>query len=350
MPSLQLIALVRIAKPILHSTCLRFNKSSCFSTRYDITKEHSSEIASTIKSLLSTSKCGPIMEKKLFGIVQSLNYEVRLWFQNHTYFIVDHDMYFFEMLEWYSFGLIDTFETAEELILHEDLDIEKRFVIACEYFFDEHFNTLWDNMRVRQRKKVYKQNILIPCMEFRLKKLRRKVEFDSLDMFQSRDCTKYFTSNYVGLLYYFNELDSKERYLCLLKGLKNASIHHFDLYLCFCLMDLEEIRFLLINVDTATSIDIVKLFLQFPFQYYSMDILAPFWRHISDFVFRNVLDFIIHERIETGWCDVDYKKLMKYIWFKSPEGHRLRFRKDILYDKFESILWPPPSEKVKKLK
>ncbi|GBN56860.1 hypothetical protein AVEN_237107-1 [Araneus ventricosus] len=50
------------------------------------------------------------------------------------------------MFYWRSDGMIDGVKTSEQLVLNTNVDIRKRFVLACKYCLQESIQTLWTEM------------------------------------------------------------------------------------------------------------------------------------------------------------------------------------------------------------
>ncbi|GFY53018.1 uncharacterized protein TNIN_320131 [Trichonephila inaurata madagascariensis] len=341
-PSLKLIVLVRIAKKILYSLCLRVKERKWFSSRSDVTKKYSSEIALTIKKLFSGLDSLHFTEKQIFGIIKSLNLEIQEWFYHHRRILHGKDLYFFQTLCWRSYGIIDTFETAHRLVQDDNVKIEERFDLSCKYFFDDYARILWKKLSLSERKCLVEKYDKIERMKYVIAKLRFGLRINSIKMFRFCEDKNYFRENYLGLRYYFKNLEPKAKYLCLLHNLNHNKVHHFDLYLCFAEMDIKEIKSLFHSLGDSCRFRIIKSFLRFPLQALFTDIVTPLWSYISPFNYRNVLHFMIHERIRVKWRDFDYIQLMKYLWHRCPKGHRKSFKKDKLYNLFERIVWTPP--------
>ncbi|GFQ72078.1 uncharacterized protein TNCT_626081 [Trichonephila clavata] len=341
-PSLQLTVLVRIAKKILYSLIFRVKERKCFSSpKSDVTIKYSRKIASTTKRLLSGLDIPHSIEKQIFGIIKSLNFEIQEWFFNHCGILHGEDLYFLRTLCWRSYGIIDKFETAQRLIQDNKIKIKERFDLSCKYFFDDHAQELWRKLPSVERKSITREYDKIECMKYRTDRLSLCKKINSIQMFHYYEFENYFRENHLGLRYYFKELEPKGQYWCLLYNLTHNGVNHFDLYLCFAEMDIKEIKSLFHSLSDFHRLWVIKSFLRFPLHPLFPDIVTPLWNYISHYNYRNVLSFMIYERIRVRWHDFDYIQLMKYLWHRFPKGHQLRFKKDKIYNLFERIVWTP---------
>ncbi|GFQ66924.1 uncharacterized protein TNCT_131721 [Trichonephila clavata] len=114
---------------------------------------------------------------------------------------------------WYSHGVIDRFETAEVLVRKESIEIQDRFVLACKYYLED------------QEDKSQNKDIT-----------------DSIQMYHNRTEIETFYENYLGLRCYFKKLGPQARYRCLSYSLLVGEMHHFDLYLYFSELTFDEAK------------------------------------------------------------------------------------------------------------
>ncbi|GFY63660.1 uncharacterized protein TNIN_314891 [Trichonephila inaurata madagascariensis] len=64
----------------------------------------------------------------------------------YRFIVCEDNLYLRDRLIWFCFGVIHRLKTACNFIRDEDLDVEERFNLACEYCFEDEVQMLWRNM------------------------------------------------------------------------------------------------------------------------------------------------------------------------------------------------------------
>lgn len=322
-PSLELLASVRIAHEMLHPV-----SSKIFAARGNISFEDLPEMEFRIKALSSIVSIPRLIEKNVFGIAQDICLEIYYWFLVHNEIVPDTDLDLSNVLCWYSYGIIDKFKTAKILVQDENINMKQRFVLACKYFFEDHARILWDHLSPDDQLYIESHYSSLACMGFWTSKVQIHDPIDSIHMFHS---TEYFDENYLGIRYYFKELRLQAKYRCISYGLAKGQIHHFDLYLCLAEMRLAEVKSLFHRLSASNRLKAMELFLYWPLQCIFVETIDLLWKFISHYNFRNILNFIIRERIVHQWIDMHYTKLVQEVWARCPLSYKSRLKRDPNY-------------------
>ncbi|GFR18769.1 uncharacterized protein TNCT_114951 [Trichonephila clavata] len=331
-PALKHIALVRISHGILRTFDLQAIKTDFLTLKGDVSDEYSSKIISKISFLNDKAK-----EKRITGIIRSLVWEFFLWIFSHDQIVHDAEINFSDIC-WYSHGVIDRFETAKVLVQKESIEIQYRFVLACKYYLEDHARTLWTNLSIFDRLILAREYGMVKSMWFWIDKSQTDDITDSIQMHHNRTEIEKIYENYLGLRCYFKKLGAQARYLCLSYGLLVGEIHHFDLYLCFSELTFDEAKDVFRHLSASRRLRVMELFLHWPLQFIFVEILENIWSLISQFNFRNILRYILEERIDKNWEDVDYAQLVEKIWARCPTSYKKSLKKDKIYAKLKLLL------------
>ncbi|GFW20940.1 uncharacterized protein TNCV_1714471 [Trichonephila clavipes] len=332
-PPLQHIALVRIALGILHTFNLQAIKNYFLTSKGDVSEEYSSKIISKITFLNDKEK-----EKKISGIIRALVWELLTWKFSHDEIVYDTEIDFSDIC-WYSHGVIDRFKTARILVRKESIEINRRFVLACKYYFKDHARTLWNNLSVFDKMVLGQDYGSVKSMWFWIDESQIDEITYFIQMYREHSTKiEELTENYLGLRCYFTKLGPEDRYRCLSYGLLEGEIHHFDLYLCFAELTIDEAKDLFRRLSASRRLRVMELFLYWPLQFIFVEVLDQLWSLTSHYNFRNIVRFILEERIDKNWEDIDYAQLVENIWARCPVPYKKRLEKDKIYAKVELLL------------
>ncbi|GFX85886.1 uncharacterized protein TNCV_2472881 [Trichonephila clavipes] len=244
LPTLQLIAYVRIAMGIVYSFDLEHLKRSLLgglqNTEYiEPIKKKISEIdLTTCYSRLSRLTAArkntevkivplpPQVKKKLGGIIFSLGLEIKLWYECHK-FIIEHNfnLDLRNKLSWFSFGVIDRLETAQNFIQDEAFDIGDRFHLACKYCFDDDVQRIWRNMSIADRINAMRRIPRTKSIDLYIESLRRKRSRNWTEISRN-ERHQFFLGNCLGIRSYFTKLRFPiVRYQCIFFALGSGMAH-----------------------------------------------------------------------------------------------------------------------------
>ncbi|GFT36067.1 uncharacterized protein NPIL_632411 [Nephila pilipes] len=123
-PSLQLIAQIKIALGILSN--LEFENNFADFMRgvglIDLQYMH---------QLLSLLNLETVLKNRTMGIIEVLVKDIANWCSCHRPFLIEGNLDYWNILQWYSHGTINRLETARALIKDKNIKIEHRFDLAC---------------------------------------------------------------------------------------------------------------------------------------------------------------------------------------------------------------------------
>ncbi|GFY68985.1 uncharacterized protein TNIN_14661 [Trichonephila inaurata madagascariensis] len=317
-PTLQLMAYARLAQSILYTFNLEILKRR-FMFHLNVRPTYLKAIEEEVnKRIIPT-----VFRKKLIGVVTSLAWEVYKWFDCHGHFFQDSNLDLRNKLHWYSFGIIDRRQTADNFILDGNLNIRERFHLACKYCLEEDVHMLWMNMLTEDQIHEFVRLRKTGTIEIWNKTLYRNdlIDFEELS-FNERLC--FVFENYLGLRNYFSNLrGSLLRCQCFYFALECRRVHHFDLYSCLVRMNADdELNFMLISFPDLDFSKLFQIFLQWPFQNMFLDVVTNFQGYINEHVFYDLVQFILFEKLDC-WQDHPYEKLFVLFWnlFGRYEDH-----------------------------
>ncbi|GFS51140.1 uncharacterized protein NPIL_467161 [Nephila pilipes] len=138
-PSLQLIARVKIALGILRT----FEFTGIVS---DFLLENVENKLQNIQQNLTLLSLPNVMKTRIICISGALVKEVKKWYDYHKKFLLGDDLHFWNRIHWYSHGTINRLETARTFTGDENIDIMRRFYLACAYYLEEDAQNLWESM------------------------------------------------------------------------------------------------------------------------------------------------------------------------------------------------------------
>ncbi|GFY70775.1 uncharacterized protein TNIN_271371 [Trichonephila inaurata madagascariensis] len=332
-PPLQLIAFARIAQGILYTFDLEFLKRNFMlgGLVYPVYTQRIQQKVSVIvlrhyliRFLQPSGTPGKIdqvkhlnlpkeMQKQLVGIVSALGFEIVNWFEFHKGIMLqaDHDLR--NKLSWFSFGIIDRFETARNFILDEKLSVFYRFHLACKYYFEDYAPLLFERIPTESRSSFLGRLSDTRSMELWSVVLNRHAALDwgQISRYERRH---FFRDNFLGIRYYFKRLQGLEtRCQCLFFALGNEELHPLDLYLCLSQMTANELNSLLSRLPDRALFDLFHYFLCWPFQIIFMNVVNNFKHHIDRNTFRNLVISILY-KLQKGWYDYRYVNLFESLW------------------------------------
>ncbi|PRD23198.1 UNVERIFIED_CONTAM: hypothetical protein NCL1_47061 [Trichonephila clavipes] len=332
-PPLQLIAFVRIAQGILYTFDLEFLKRnfllgglvcSVYIQRIQqkvsviVLRHYSTRFLQSSGTPGETDQVQHLnlpneIQKQLVGIVSALGFEIVNWFECHKGIMLqaDHDLR--NKLSWFSFGIIDRFETARNFIQDENVSIFYRFHLACKYYFEEYVPLLFERISTENQSIFLGRLSDTRSMELWIVVLNRHAALD-WGKISRYERNHFFRDNFLGIRYYFTRLQGLEtRYQCIFFALGNEELHPLDLYLCLSRMTADELNSLLSRLPDRALFDLFHYFLCWPFQIIFMKVVNNFKHHINRNTFRNLVISILY-KLRKGWYDYRYIDLFESLW------------------------------------
>ncbi|GFR14954.1 uncharacterized protein TNCT_227161 [Trichonephila clavata] len=133
------------------------------------------------------------------------------------------------------------------------------------------------------------------CLELWLQTLQRNSPINWVEISRN-ERRNFFRLNILGMRRYFANLRGPEmRHQCIHYTLEVENAHHFDLYSCLSLININELNFLLRHLQTRGFCELFKSFLQWPFQIMFLGLVNDFQLHISGRVFHGLVTIILYD-------------------------------------------------------
>ncbi|GFW90714.1 uncharacterized protein TNCV_2417111 [Trichonephila clavipes] len=336
-PSLELVAQVKFALGIL----CNFEFRTFHADFLDADEHIEQQCYTCIYQMLSTFCLPNKTRARIIDIIRILAAEIKIWCGCHKELLLVAELNYWNRIRWYSHGTIDYFETARTLFQDENLGLKHRFELGCKYYFESDVHMLWKNMSRDDRVFLWKNIKMTNCMRFWMHALRTDGTLDwsqiSLDastgyLIRRYSARSFFFGNYLGLLYYFRKLENPEaRFQYLSLAILSRSIKPFYLYLCLILMEDCELDSMFIRLTDFQRYILFESFLRWPLQDMFSDIIQRFQNNVSSFVYLELFKFILCEKIEREWLDIEYISLVKNLWTSLPENIKSVVEQDCFY-------------------
>ncbi|GFT48865.1 uncharacterized protein NPIL_358691 [Nephila pilipes] len=331
-PSLQLLAQVRIARGILcnlefENVFPNFVHGVGF---IDLEYMH---------QILSSFHLTNVLKNRTMGIIEALGKEIESWCSCHRSFLIDSNHDYWNRIQWYSHGTINRLETARALIRDEDINIVKRFNLACEYYLEADVRTLWENMSSGHRQFFITKN-KNRNRKFWLNALQTNTPLDWLAIslaimsndFSIHDPSSYFYWSFLGLLHFFPKLNyAPARLSSILCSVGRRELHPFDFYLCLRQMNEHELDSLFHYLSREKRLKMCEWFLQWPLQILFLDLFQHLRRNMSKKFYNMLFKFIFFEKYKSKWLDYDYLNLVKQIWSSVSDDIKTRIKNGGMY-------------------
>lgn len=335
-PPLQLIAYARVAHGILYTFDLEIMKSNIFKDRYLQRRDFIQKIEQKVSVIILSSEevkhtfLSCEIQTQLVSTVMVLRSEIKKWFECHSYILHDDDLDLRNRLAWFSFGIIDRFNTARNFIQDENMCIDERFHLACKYYFEDEARILWACMS-KEDKFYFKKYIpKTMSMDLWFKILNRNTEIDWNKLpLHGRLTRNFFYRNYLGIRYYFGKFSGcPKRYLCVFNAIQSESVHHFDLYSCLSQFNLDELNTIFNCLLSSQTCKVFETFLNWPFQIIFLDVVNTFRQHINEEIFCELIICILFGKIARGLQDHRYLELLQCFWYTASENFKQYVKED----------------------
>lgn len=330
-PSLQIIAYSRIARGILYTFDLEVLKNyfiygdlvrTCYIQR--IREKVCNIVLPTFKALYHSDApteskekkylvLPNVIEKKMIGVVMALGLEITKWFEMHQFILDGNNLDLKNRLIWFSFGIIDRFNTARNYIRDENFSFIDRFILACRYYFEDDVQMLWASMTRENRFNLAGHYTRTRSMRLWLEivNTNNSLDWEEISLNEKED---FFVANTLGMRYYFTRLRGHEmRQLCIYNALLRRS-HTFDLYSCLSRINEDELNVILADLPKATLYEFFESFLDWPFQIIFLNVVNNFQHIIDGHIFSHLITVSLNSKIRTGWQDYPYEDLFVSIW------------------------------------
>ncbi|WP_264339069.1 hypothetical protein [Wolbachia endosymbiont (group A) of Cydia splendana] len=348
-PSLEHITLVKIAITLWNQDDIRaltarfYFRSLILSERRKEWQVVEDKVIEKIPELLLPEP----LKKKVLNFIKPIGLEILKWREYHdqnSYLGIDLP----NELCWTPQGTVDKKETAVVLIKDENLDITRRYRLACIYCLEDDIRELWSKMPENRRKSFYseedprkvRQQELVVLWTYYTKGEVNKLDNMIERRWQSK-CSPYqyafeyaaVGGNKAATEYFLQKLTSKEKEESLVRSAgyvadrrcdsarnrTDLPKEHYADVLCFLLSQMNEEQ--QTEVFKSYPYEVLKCLLDWPWQSFFMKTVSRMWDFLSgkdcNYFLREMVDKVIE-----GHKDYDYQKLFGKFWQQSPDAHK----------------------------
>ncbi|GFY65630.1 uncharacterized protein TNIN_223731 [Trichonephila inaurata madagascariensis] len=259
------------------------------------------------------------LQEDIIALIKPLQSEV------HN-FTDDHAGIFTEEQEWslkFCFnadGTVDRVKTADLLIHSKWLDVQTRFVLACQYWSSLNVQRFFYGLHKSTRKKIlnkystenenlnqYEENVVLWI---------RHCKAGYISEWQTRDwCYKCYTWNYASFQSrHLDNLTEEERQSTLYDIFEESYWVHIHRF-CLSRMSADDQESLL----KRFPLKVLRTYLYWPSQRFFLDAVNKVWHCLPGNHFTCLLHIIICQKILELWKDFDYVNLLRQLWHRSPD-------------------------------
>ncbi|GBN51392.1 hypothetical protein AVEN_80233-1 [Araneus ventricosus] len=273
----------------------------------------------------------PRLRKSVLEAVHGMHWEIEAWRYQHSniFKFKDHECFF----HWRSEGTIDTIKMAQQLVLDQNINIRKRFQIACNYCLMKSVRTLWAEMEASGKTKCFKtaDSILVRIWVRWLREGSRipwtqaAAEYLDILVWNNRIPVARFSAIFSSL-----RPEDRKKFLIPIQ----SSLPQ-DFRLCIYSMTKEEQE----EVVRENPLGVLYLHLDWPLQNLFLETAEKIIDFIDARSFRILLRYIV-DLDDRG--DFDYRELFRELWNRIPDhlkrsARRSRYLRMIIDSCFDEI-------------
>ncbi|GBM30329.1 hypothetical protein AVEN_174140-1 [Araneus ventricosus] len=256
----------------------------------------------------------PRLRKRVMEAIHGLKYGVWLWKEEHRHILEldDGECIFY----WRCDGTIDTVKTAQLLVLNSNIDMRKRFNLACMYGLTESIQTLWAEIEATGRTENL-ETADYRAVRFWVRWLRggsRVVPW-------TQPVREYLEIASTGIRFnsFLPSLRTEER-VFFLYALTFAKAD--DLRLClYALSEEEEKKILRFS---WSPMKLLRGYLQWPLHSLFLETVVKLWKYIDELGYRDILDHLLSSGINREVFD--FYEFFECFWKSSPNHLRERVK------------------------
>ncbi|GBM20452.1 hypothetical protein AVEN_5542-1 [Araneus ventricosus] len=188
------------------------------------------------------------LTKLLTDTVRPMGRQIRIWKKFHEEYLHYHrgeEIHFhvpiLEKLQWTTAGAVDYQETAEELIRSDDIDIVKRYQLACLYCMEDYIRMLWKELPKENKRHFYSKKdrrlrsgglefwwpYIIKGQESNLDDLTRSYRRDQITFHQYAFQCSAERGNKTAAEYFFQKLTHAEKDASLMSTTRALLTHQY---------------------------------------------------------------------------------------------------------------------------
>ncbi|GFS57988.1 uncharacterized protein NPIL_632421 [Nephila pilipes] len=339
-PPLQLIAQVRIARGILCNLEFENNFPDFMQGVGLIDLEYMHQILSSLN--LET-----VLKNSTMGVIEVLVKEIANWCSCHRSFLIEDNLDYWNILQWYSHGTINRLETARALIQDKNINIGQRFNLACAYYMEADVRRLWKNMSPGYRHFFTLTKLNSEFRMFWINALQTNTPLDwnaiSLSLMSNNifkdNSSSFFYIDFLGVLQLIPKLeDSNTRFMTIVDSIGKIELHPFDFYLCLSQMEDHQLHLMFNCLLMDERLCVCKSFLHWPLQVLFLDVLAQLSRSMSEVFYIELFQIILNEKFNTEWFDYNYVDLVKKIWSSLSDYIKCKVKQGRIFPCLKRVL------------
>ncbi|WP_265040588.1 hypothetical protein [Wolbachia endosymbiont (group A) of Ectemnius continuus] len=287
------------------------------------------------------------LKKEILGFVKPIGLQILKWMEYHDencYLGIDLP----NELCWTPQGAVDKKKTAEALIKDENLDITRRYRLACIYCLEDDVRELWNSMPQRKKAAFYneghpsfsKEHELVVFWTYdikgevaKLNGLIKKIKGKEISPYQFAFEYAAVGGNKAASEYFLQKLTPGEREESLVRYAGYVANRRSDCVsnptdlpkedyadvLCFLLSQMNEEQQM--EVFERYPYEVLKCLLDWPWQGFFMETANHMWGFLPEEDYNLLLRIIVNKVID-GYKDCNYQKLFEEFWQQSSMTHK----------------------------
>ncbi|GIY99757.1 uncharacterized protein CEXT_646871 [Caerostris extrusa] len=281
---------------------------------------------------------------EVIKLVKPIGLEISKWIKFHISFLDDAQfvILILDKLSCTSLGTVNYKKTAEFIVRDEQLDLVKRYKLACVYCLESDIPALWEQLPRSDKRRFYCkdnpskhiQHELVLIWTYFIKgeanKLNRRINLLLEDCSFNEYAFKYaaHSGNRVATEHFFQKLTTKERKGCLVETTQCVAKTRCDLDYgcthdfpkeCYC----DVLAYLLLQCNEADQVKVfqkypyrvLKCFISWPWQDHFIQIAERMWPFLPEFDYNTLLRILTENINIFGY---NYHKIIRKFWLQSP--------------------------------
>ncbi|GIY73291.1 hypothetical protein CEXT_632652, partial [Caerostris extrusa] len=275
------------------------------------------------------------LEEKILAVLRAITIEISKWRYDH-WKILSPEINL-SIVCWKSEGIIDRLSTAISIINCTDLDIKKKFVLACYYSLENCILGLWDTMSSVNQDLVY-ENYYSGIVRFWiLNKYRKTINWSKLARLYLNPLCLSNSTNYhddsIWLRGFFDKLSPEEQLNCLSFTLQNTFEEHDNVHFSLSKININQHQ----EIFKNNPYQILRLYLNWPLQSSFIKVANQLWAYLPEEQFCSLLYFILFYRITCKWNDYDYIGLLRQFWQQSPDNFKEYAKEKTIFEAIKVV-------------
>ncbi|GFQ88064.1 uncharacterized protein TNCT_684691 [Trichonephila clavata] len=302
---------------------------------YDITGEVKEK--AFIKKI-SSSDIPKVLQGNIIALIKPIQSEVYNWLEDHDGIFTTEQEGSLKLC-FNADGTVNRIKTADSLIHSKWLNLQTRFVLACQYWPSidilAFFRKIYCVQRCRIRRKYSKLKENFNKHEKNaVQWIRQYKETFMLQFPSMKWCYCCYNWTYVSLQSrLLNDLPEEVYQSLLDKTFKEANELHVAR---FCLFRINADR--REDVLKCFPLKVLRIYLLYPCHHFFLDAANKVWNRLPGNHFICLLHIIICQKILALWEDFDYVGLLRQFWHRSPDHLKQSVKGTHIFDVLMEIV------------